>query len=288
MKTKLPEFIKRFPLPVYFLLAYAITWIGSTIHVLSLLKNGPILPPLANFPGALVWYYGPCLSAVIVTRICGGKDSLRNLLKRLVDWRVSWRWYAFIVLYPLALHLAVVYLDRLLGGPAPVFFRAEGIPEGPVWLVLLLLILYQILVRGIGEETGWRGFALPGLQSRWNALSASLILGVLWGLWHFHPANFPGLLSIGGIFIFINITLTAVIFTWVYNHTRGSAFMAAMFHMTLNVVEFVVPIGLTEAGLTRNLLQIGLLLVTVTALVLISGPQLGKGEKLPLPALNTF
>lgn len=278
MKSRLLEFIKRYPLPVYFVLAYAITWIGSTIHALSLPKNGPILPPFVNFPSALVWYYGPCLSAIIITRISGGKGSLRNLLKRLLDWYVNWKWYAFIVLYPLALHLAVVYLDWLLGGPAPVFFQAEGVPDGPIWLVLPLLLLYHILVRGIGEEVGWRGFALPHLQSRQTSLTASMILGVLWSLWHFHPANFPGLLSISGIFIFANIFLTTFIFTWVYNHTQGSIFIAALFHMTLNVVEFVVPIGLIDADLIRNLLQIALLLVTVSTLILISGPQLEKKE----------
>ena len=232
------------------------------------------------FPGALFWYYGPCLAAIIVTRVSGGKIGVRRLLKRLHDWRVNWRWYIFLALYPLGLHLAVVYLDRWFGGPHPVFFQAEGVAKGPVWLVLLSLILYQILVRGIGEETGWRGFALPGLQSRWNPLTSSLILGILWGLWHFHPANFPGLLSTSGIFIFANIILTTVIFTWVYNHTGGSVFIAALFHTALNVVEFVVPIGITEAGLSRNLLQIVLLSLTVMVIVFVSGPQLGKENQL--------
>ncbi len=275
MNTLLSETIKKHPLAAFFILAFSLTWIGSTIYYLTMPIAGQALPPLLRTPSGIFWYYGPCLSAIIVTRITGGTDSLRSLLKRLLNWRVNWKWYVFIVLYPLALHLAVIYLHRLLGSPAPIFFQAEGVPQGNIWLVLIGLVVFQVLVRGIGEETGWRGFVLPALQSRWNGLTASLILGLLWGLWHFHPAN-HALLSVGGIFIFINIFLTTPIYTWVFNHTKGSIFVAAMFHMTLNVAEFMVPIGMLEAGLTRNLLQIATLLVTLTVLLLILGQQLGK------------
>jgi len=275
MRPWLSETIKKHPLVTFFILAFALTWIGSTIYYFALPHSGQVLPAFLRTPSGIFWYYGPCLAAIIVTRLTGGKGSVRQLLKRLLDWRVNWKWYAFIVLYPLALHLTVTHLDWLLGGPAPISFQAEGVPAGNKWLVLIGLVIFQVLVRGIGEETGWRGFALPGLQSRWNGLAASLILGLLWGLWHFHPANF-GLFSVGGIFIFFNIFLTTPIFTWVYNHTKGSLFMAALFHMTLNVAEFVAPIGMIEAGLTRNLLQIAMLLVTIAALLLLSGPSLGK------------
>jgi membrane protease YdiL (CAAX protease family) len=267
--------IKKYPLPAFFLLAFSLTWIGSTVYYFAVPQSSQVLPAFLSTPSFLFWYYGPCLSAIIVTWITGGKGGVCRLLKRLLDWHANWKWYVFIVLYPLALHLAVVYLDQLLGGPVPLFFHAEGVLAGNTWVVLIGLILFQVFVRGIGEETGWRGFALPNLQSHRNGLTASLLLGVLWGLWHFHPAN-HALLSISGIFLFINILLTTPVITWVYNHTRGSIFMAAMFHMTLNVVEFVVPIGMTGAGLTRNLLQVAVLLATLAVLLLVSGPQLGR------------
>jgi membrane protease YdiL (CAAX protease family) len=267
--------IKKHPLAAFFILAFGVTWIGSTIYYFAVPHGNQALPAFLSTPSFLLWYYGPCLSAMIVTYVTGGKGSIRRLFKRLLDWRVGWKWYVFIVLYPLGLHLAVVYLDRLMGGPIPVFFQSEGVPAGNTWLVLAGLVVYQVFVRGVGEETGWRGFALPHLESRWNALKSSLVLGLLWGLWHFHPANYA-LVSISGFFLFINIVLTSYLFTWVYNHTGGSLFMAAMFHMTLNIVEFVIPIGMIETGLTRNLLQIALLLVAVTGLALTSGPKLGK------------
>jgi uncharacterized protein len=269
--------VEKYPLIVYFMLAFAITWIGSTTYVLSLHQNGQVLPAFLGFPGMLTWYYGPFLAATLVTWISGGKPSLHSLLKRLLHWRVNWKWYAFILLYPPGLHLSVVLLDQLLGGAPPVFFQADGVPPGNVGLTLVGLILYQVLVRGIGEETGWRGFALPQLQARWSPVSSSLILGVLWGLWHFHPANFPALLCPAGIFILINITLTAFIFTWVYNHTRGSLWIAALFHMTLNIAEFVIPIGIAQASLSRHILQVALIATTAVVMPMVCGMRSRKG-----------
>ncbi len=271
--------IRKHPLLVYFLLAFAITWMGSTLYTFTLPRSGPLLPAWLNLPGVLLWYFGPFLAALIATRLTRQPGGIRNLLQRFLIWRASWQAVAFIFLYPPALHLAVVYLDRLLGGPAPVFFQADGVPAGNAWQVLLMLVLYHTLIRGIGEETGWRGFAQPLMQGRWGALRGSLGLGLIWALWHFHPANFPGLLSIAGVFIFLNITLTAVIFTWVLNHTRGSLLYAALFHMTLNVTEFIVPIGIVQASYSRSILQVVLICLTIAALILISGSQLGVKDR---------
>lgn len=156
--------LRKRPLLVYFLLAFAITWVGSILYTFTLPRSGPLLPTWLNLPGVLLWYFGPCLAALVATRLTHQPGGIRNLLGRFLIWRVRWQAVAFIFLYPLGLHLAVVYLDWLLGGPAPVFFQAEGVPAGGIWQVLLVLVLYHTLIRGIGEETGWRGFAQPLLQ----------------------------------------------------------------------------------------------------------------------------
>ena len=267
--------IKKTPFLTFFILSFVITWIGSLLYYLATPAGGQALPAALNFPSALLWYYGPCLSAIIVTLANKGRSGLGNLWQRYLIWNVGWVWYAFIILYPLLLHLVVVGLAWLFGGQKPVFFQAEGVPQGNLWLTLVGLMLFQIFVRGIGEETGWRGFALPHLQSRFSPLSASLLLGVLWGLWHFHPANFSAVLSPGGFFIFLNILATTIIFTWVYNHTQGSLLIAALFHMTLNVAEFCIPIGIADAGFTRHLIQIAFTTLLVAVLVFTSGKQLG-------------
>jgi len=267
--------LKKHHLLAYFILAYAITWIGSLLYYFALPHNGQ-LPFFLNIPGTIVWYYGPCLAAIIVARVTGGKGSLRKLFSGLWNWRVGWKWYAFIVLYPLGLHLAVSYLDWWLGGSAPVFFQAEGIPEANIWLTILVLFLMQVFLRGIGEETGWRGFALPHLQSKMSPLSSSLLLGVLWALWHFHPANLSTLSSTALIFIFSDIVLTTIIYTWVYDHTKGSLLIAILFHTMLNLAEYIIPIGIFEASLSHRLLQVGLVAIVVVVLVITSGSSLGQ------------
>ncbi|MBN2391255.1 MAG: CPBP family intramembrane metalloprotease [Anaerolineae bacterium] len=266
--------IRRRPLLVYFVLAFVLTWGGTLLHQLAGPQRDSVLPSLFAVPGILMWYYGPALAAVIVVWSSEGKDGLRRLLRKFLVWRVGWRWYAFIVLYPLVLHLVVSGIGWLTSGPALRFFETEGIPGGNRWMVALILILYHTLVRGIGEETGWRGFALPRMQSRWGVLRGGLLLGVLWGAWHFNPANFSLLLSPLGVVIFLNIVAASVIYAWVYNHTQGSLLIAALFHMTNNIAEWVVPVGLMTGTVANLAIQTIVLWMIVAGLVLKFGPEL--------------
>jgi hypothetical protein len=221
------RWIPRHPIAAFYGLATAITWAGSLLCLQTRPEAG-LLPAALALPFATLWYFGPCLAGLIVTRLAEGAGAPRRQLGGLRLWNVGWRWYAFIVASPLVLHLAVIAADWALGGLPPAFFQAEGVPGGNVLLVLLGLIVLQILQRGLGEETGWRGFALPRLQAGGaSGLRASLLLGALWAAWHFHPANLKALLSIGGLLVALNILLTAMVFTWVYSHTRGSRFIAS-------------------------------------------------------------
>jgi membrane protease YdiL (CAAX protease family) len=147
-----------------------------------------------------------------------------------------------------------------------------------VIVILLGLILLQIFQRGIGEETGWRGFALPALMTKHSVFKANLILGLIWAIWHFHPANFNALISIGGFFVFFNIFLTTFLFTWLYSHTNGSLLMAILFHMLLNILEYIIPIGITETSLSRHFLRIGFILLTVVGIYVIS--FIGEDERI--------
>ncbi len=269
-------FVQKHPFLAYLVLALLCTWIFSTVAYLSTPVGGQHLPAWLYTPAGLLWYFGPCLAALIVAQIVRVDGGARGLLRRWRLWRVNWVWYAFIVGYPLVLHLAVVGLDRLLGGPVPVFFQAAGVPGGNTLLTLVGLFIFQVLVRGLGEETGWRGFALPHLQRRYPALQASVLLGLVWALWHFHPANLPVLLSYTGFFSALNIVFTTVIFTWLYQHTRGSLLIAGLFHAFLNLAEYLIPLGYTATSLTRAMLHLALLAFTVLVLVLTHGPQLRR------------
>ena len=264
------SWIRRHSLVTYFILAYGITWI------LSILATEGLLPfhlhaTIILF-SAIVLHYGPSLAAIIVEGIVGGKSGVRRLLARLCEWRVGIRWYLFIVLFPIVLRLVAVGLGVLLGGTFPKFASVNFVPEGIHPLLLPVLVVAGVLFQtGIAEEIGWRGYALPKLQTRLNALVSSLILGLLWGLWHYHPGNWPILAPLGFWYMFLAIPST-IIFTWVYNNTKGSLLIAVLFHTASNTADWLVPImpGLTSASSMTPFILTGVLLWIVAITVVIA------------------
>src|SRR5919106_2229580 len=160
------------PLVTFFVLAFAITWVVWVPRAVGV--------PLGVL--GQMWTWIPAIAALLAAALTGGRDAVRDLGSRLVRWRVGWQWYLVVILGPAAFSLAVAGVYTLLGGS-----WAEAAPpallEGPL-LFLPLFLLILTLTDGLGEELAWRGFALPQLLSRHNALVASLILGVIWALWH--------------------------------------------------------------------------------------------------------
>lgn len=193
-----------------------------------------LLPPAASQLGAL----SSSLAAIVLVVVEGRKGGLRELLGRLLIWRVGIRWWAFALLFAIVPSVAALYLFDLLGGP-PVDWR--GLP--PLYTIIPMFIFLTIAA-GIGEEFGWRGFLLPRLQTRHNALVSSLIVGVLWAIWHiplfFLEGTFQydlqsqnGLLpAILGYSVFV--ISSSIQFTWVFNNTKGSVLLAAVMHGASN------------------------------------------------------
>ena len=217
---------RAFPLK-YFVLAFAFTWafwVPAALEARGLISS---LPVPATFLGAL----GPLLAAVVVTAQEGGRAGLHSLLSRVVRWRVAPIWYGVAILGPLLITLGAISLHVLLGGQPP----SLGLLIGTL-PTLLIVVVYMMLTVALGEEVGWRGYALPALQARYSALLATLILGVLWALWHlpvfFNPdtlySNLPFVLFLAYIIPF------AVLITWVFNSAGGSVLMAIFFHAVLN------------------------------------------------------
>ena len=136
------------------------------------------------------------------------------------------------------------------------------------------------LTDGLGEELAWRGFALPRLLTRYNALVASLILGMLWGLWHLPLVWTEGApLYQQPVWLFLlDIVAKSVLFTWVFLHTRGSVLLAMLFHGATNL--FAVSPTLTSSGdLTLLLLAAGAKWVLVVVVVVVAGPGLARGPR---------
>lgn len=169
----------------------------------------------------------------LVLREPGG---IRKLIAAWGKWRVGARWYA-AALSPLFVAFLTAGILRLLGG-------ATTGPQRPVVVQLLSFLVLSIVTGAMGEELGWRGFLLPRLQQRFNALTSSLTVGVIWAIWHAPLWLLPGYgwdtipywsFALGAI-------SSSVLFTWVLNNTGGSLVMASLMHLTLNY-------GLGAAGI---------------------------------------
>src|SRR5215211_5961334 len=265
---EMAQLMRRHPLVTFFLLAYGLTW---AIQI-------PVAAGVLEGSGwrAVTWV--PAIAALLAAALTGGRGALRELGSRLVRWRVGWQWYLVVILGPAAFSLAVAGVYTLLGGS-----WSEAAPpallEGPL-LFLPLFLLILTLTDGLGEELAWRGFALPRLLTRYNALVASLVLGVIWGLWHLPLVWTEGnaMYQQPVWLLLVDITAKSVLFTWVFLHTRGSVLIAMLFHGATNL--FLVSPDVASTGdLTLPLLAAVAKWVLVVVVVVVAGPSLARGPR---------
>jgi membrane protease YdiL (CAAX protease family) len=239
------------------------------------------------FLGAL----GPALAAMIMSAVTGGSAAVWMLLRRMIQVRIGIQWYLFVLFVPLVAPLMIM-LPFESGTLVLALVSVKGLLALGIYIVSAFLSI--VLGSPIGEEPGWRGFALPRLQERYGPIWGSLVLGLLWACWHL-PLFFTGW---GKAYAIIGIALGFLLFallvlgytfvaTWLFNNTRGSIFMAALFHAALNSrsVFFLVlfPEALNEmpdaATVLSSLLILAIawLLVAGLLLVLTKGKLSYKG-----------
>ncbi len=172
--------MQEHPIITYFILAYAISWIIVAPLVAS--AQGFIDAPV---PFALHYLndYAPLLAAVITTGITSGTDGVRELLRRMIKWRVGLGWVLVAAFSPLGLFGIAAGIVAIGMGEEPPDLSLLGTITYLPYLGLAGWIFW-LLTAGIGEESGWRGYALPKLQRHMSALSATLIVTLLWVGWH--------------------------------------------------------------------------------------------------------
>jgi membrane protease YdiL (CAAX protease family) len=231
---------------VFFLLAYGISWAAWLPGTLA--SYGLISIKFDSTLSSLLGAFGPFSAGLITTAIYDGRAGFSALVRRMLTWRVGIQWYLFVLLWPVVLSLAKTGIGVATGSTAPNFSQppfvrlyplpAELANSVPFVVFLPFVFLQQTLVgSSMGEEPGWRGYALPRLQAHRSSLSASLLLGFLWGLWHF-PLWLTKGNSILGTFLgwsMLGLMATTVMFTWIYNHTRGSLLLALLFHTSIAI-----------------------------------------------------
>ncbi len=170
------------------------------------------------------------MAGIIMSAIVSGKPGLREFFGRLVRWRVGIRWYVVALITPIVICLiSVGILFCFVHTPQVSAFSSFKLRELPERFLFILLFV------GLGEEAGWRGFALPQLQKKHTPLIASLILAPVWALWHLPlfgnefpwPIVAPFVLSVVG---------GTCMLTWVFNGAKGSVLLTMLFHASVNAV----------------------------------------------------
>jgi uncharacterized protein len=247
------------PLLMFFVLAFGLSW-GNVV----LTAAWPSFPFL--FP------YGPLLAALIVASAARGTDGPKDLASRCLRWRVGLRWYAAAILVPVALALAAVALNVLLGAPMPSADRL-----GP-WYRPLLLLPEVLFDAPLGEEAGWRGYALPLLPAGNSALASSLVLGVLIAGWHLPialdaPALAPYLLG---------TVASAIVANWVYYNARASALLVILYHTVQNAIGgwYLFRLFAGDDLVRLWWLWGGLYCLAAVCVVILTGPTLARGPAL--------
>jgi membrane protease YdiL (CAAX protease family) len=211
--------------------------------------------------------FGPGIAAVVVIGQIGGGGALRGWLTRCLQWRIGWRVFAWACLLPLAVLVPAALLHVALGG-APGSSPVTGhLPMAAANVVLILL-----LGGPLGEEFGWRGYALPALQVRHGWRASSLLLGVVWGLWHLPLFFIEGSLHSGLPMLpfMASAIALSVVFGWLSLRSRGSVLPALVLHTAVNWWAWVVP-GLLAAGHQRQIV-IALLMLGMLAIGLMFWP----------------
>lgn len=261
-QSRAPSLVRRRPLLSFFLLTYAVTWaLWAPLVVAPDSLPGPVGFVLVVL-GSLV----PSSVAIfLIARLHGGR-GVRKLFARLLKGRVGLRWYVAVLLLSLLVPLGLG-LSVLSGGSAPDV-------DVTVASALSLFLFSIFPGSAMGEELGWRGFALPHLQRKHSALGASLVVGAIWGCWHLPlylvgtdsrpPSIFPAFV--------LAVIATSVICTWLYNSTGGSLLIVVLYHAAANLplTLFIAPLG--EQSARPFLILLALLAGVAGTIVAATGP----------------
>jgi membrane protease YdiL (CAAX protease family) len=230
--------LARYPLISFFALTALISWAIWTPIVIQYYRN-PFPVSFEETPAYLILlaflgFFGPTIAALILSGLEGGREEIKRLLSGWKLWRVGLRWYLAFFLSQLAIEFLATQLYIGQSNATPQIDWGN-------WAGFLPTFLRAALIGGaIAEETGWRGFALPRLQETRSALSASVIIGLIWGVWHLPislvpGANFPVELNLTLFAVFVlNAVFISIVMTWLYNNTGGSIFVCYLYHALLN------------------------------------------------------
>jgi CAAX protease family protein len=282
--------MKRHPLLAFFVLTFGLTWgLGACFALFPAQLTAVFGKVSVTNPLFIVAVYAPGISAIIVSGRIDGPAGVRRLLGGFLRWRIGIRWYlAILVGIPMLSAIAMLlsaalartplmvdhwYRLFLLGPSGQQIVRAAG--AGGLWSAILAILRSFLADPGpLGEELGWRGFALPRLLKDRSALSAGVILGVIWGVWHLPAFILAGTPQNNMSFplFMIGVVALSVLMTWAFMGTNGSVLAAALIHWTFNTCTDMTQMPLA-------LVSVGVLVIAAAVVVAISGPGLSRSRE---------
>ena len=253
--------MRRFSVVAFFVLAYLFSWLQVA------------------FPNAFFSILGvasPTLAAVVTLFILR-EDAGAQLFKPLFQWRTPPFWALIAIGAPLLLALLAAILINLVSNVPDGFLAAVPWASFPG-------IFIGRLVVNVWEEIGWRGFALPRLQMRVNGLIASLIIGLLWGGWHLplYVGSETGQAELPFLLLMANTVLISVVYTWLYNNTRGSLLFVTLFHALINSAD-ALTIGAGVSIVNYFIAKLMVILLVDVVIISVSGVGLSQENVSRLP-----
>jgi membrane protease YdiL (CAAX protease family) len=215
------SFVKRHSLVIYFVLAYAIAWIGSIVLVGPKFLAGEVIVFDDVGKMAIAALCAPFISGLLMTYLADGKLGLEEFFARLKKYKVGGRWYLPLLIFPVLLLCVSVVLGVLVSPELAPVFQLFGLMAGPL--------------AGFFEETGWTGFAYPKMSGKASVLSTSIYLGIIHAVWHFAFDFLAQYNFLGGYYFpyffgsFLHIVGVRVLYVWVYSNTE-SLLLAMLMH----------------------------------------------------------
>lgn len=254
----------------FFAVTFVWSWSIGIIAQYSMAQS-----PVMGTAFAMVSGFGPTVAGIAVVVLFSGRVGLSNWLTWCLNWRIDWRWYAVAFFLPPAIMLLAIAIHAALGGTVP---SSPAIGHIPLAIANFGLVL---LVGGpLGEEFGWRGYALPALTTKLGWRSASLIIGVIWGLWHlplFFMASTPQAHMPIAWFI-VSTMAQSVMFAWVFRHSGQSIVPALVMHTSINAWVNIIPI--IPVGRDTQLFAIMTGIQTLIATVLLLRADLPRNDRI--------
>lgn len=258
---------KRNSLILFFILTYIISW---PFFIIAALAAQGILPTaLVN-----LWYSGaaaPLLAALILIYKEKKGEGIKNLFRRGFKYNISRKaWYI-----PIFLLLPIIFLLAL----GPLFLIEGNIPNPalPFWLILPMFALF--FSSALGEELGWRGYAFDPMQERWKALTATMVLGPIWVIWHL-PLFISGIIGLGTPLYVLGLCLclmgVEILHTWIYNNTDKSIFTVILFHSLYNICTLFLPNFVVESG--PFITSLFILLVAILIILIYGTRKLSRSS----------